>query len=71
MFIGSVSLFIFLVLIRVIIVFAIFLSSTTNMHNQMTEKVLRASVLFFDSNPIGRITTRFAKDLVVLDLMLP
>ena len=71
MFIGVVGVFITLVLLRVIIVFAIFLTSTTNMHNKMTEKVLRASVLFFDSNPIGRITTRFAKDIVVLDIMIP
>jgi len=71
LFIGSVVIFMILVLFRVIIVFAIFLSSTTNMHNEMTKKVLRASVLFFDSNPIGRITTRFSKDVVVLDLMVP
>lgn len=36
MFIGSVIVFMILVLARVIIVFAIFLSSTTNMHNKMT-----------------------------------
>lgn len=33
--------------------------------------MLRSGVLFFDSNPIGRITTRFSKDVVVLDLMVP
>ena len=26
---------------------------------------------FFDSNPIGRIQTRLAKDIAVLDLVLP
>jgi len=68
---ASVGIFMVFVIARVFIVFAIFLLSTTNMHNAMTNKVLRASVLFFDSNPIGRITTRFAKDVVVLDLMVP
>lgn len=43
------------------------LSATTNMHNKMTEKVLRANILFFDSNPIGRVTTRFSRDMTILD----
>jgi ATP-binding cassette subfamily C (CFTR/MRP) protein 4 len=33
--------------------------------------VLRANILFFDSNPIGRIVTRFSKDIVVLDFIVP
>ena len=41
------------------------------MHNCMVEKVIRAKILFFDSNPIGRIYTRFSKDVNVLDLVLP
>lgn len=41
------------------------------MHNKMAEKVLRADILFFDSNPIGRITTRFSKDMTIIDIMLP
>lgn len=43
-------------------------NAITNMHNTMTEKVLRSSILFFDSNPIGRIITRFSKDMTMLDL---
>jgi ABC-type multidrug transport system fused ATPase/permease subunit len=37
------------------------------MHNKMAESVLRAPIEFFDSNPIGRILTRFSKDVTVLD----
>ena len=44
---------------------------TTNMYHKMCEKVLRANILFFDSNPIGRILTRFSKDMAVLDLIVP
>ena len=33
--------------------------------------MLRADILFFDSNPIGRILTRFSKDMTVLDLICP
>lgn len=52
-------------------IFSIFLRTTTNMHRAMTEKVLRANILFFDSNPIGRILTRFSKDMAVMDLICP
>ena len=41
------------------------------MNRSMTEKVLHASIQFFDSNPIGRIVTRFSKDLAVFDLIIP
>ena len=43
----------------------------TNMHKSMTEKVIRAKIIFFDSNPVGRILTRFSKDLSVIDLIIP
>jgi ABC-type multidrug transport system fused ATPase/permease subunit len=43
------------------------LLSSTNLLKKMTEKVIRAKILFFDSNPIGRILTRFSKDMVILD----
>lgn len=47
------------------------LKSATNMHNMMAEKVLRANIVFFDSNPIGRITTRFSRDMTILDMGIP
>jgi len=37
----------------------------------MTEKVLRAKILFFDSNPIGRIIAKFSKDIAVFDMVIP
>jgi ABC-type multidrug transport system fused ATPase/permease subunit len=33
--------------------------------------LLRAKITFFDSNPIGRIVTRFTKDFAVLDMSMP
>jgi len=56
---------------RALIVFKIVLGGATGMHNKMTEVVLRANVLFFDSHPIGRILTRFSKDMIVLDQLIP
>ena len=41
------------------------------MHYQMVTKVLRASILFFDSNPVGRVLTRFSKDMAILDSLMP
>jgi len=66
-----VAVFIVLTMIRSIVIFHLILSSATNLHNEMTRKVLRANILFFDSNPIGRIVTRFSKDLIVFDLVVP
>jgi len=41
------------------------------MHAKMTEAILRTNVVFFDSNPIGRIINRFAKDMAVFDQVMP
>ena len=66
MFAGSIGAYIVLCILRAAIVFWIVHSSVSNMHSVMSEKILRAKILFFDSNPIGRIVTRFAKDVAVL-----
>jgi len=68
---GVILLFGLSCIIRETTIFSIFLRTTTNMHKAMTEKVLRSNILFFDSNPIGRILTRFSKDMAVLDLICP
>lgn len=41
------------------------------MHYAMARQIVRAKIVFFDSNPIGRILTRFSKDMAVLDLIVP
>jgi ATP-binding cassette, subfamily C (CFTR/MRP), member 4 len=57
--------------IRAIVIFKIILRSGTNMHTKMTESILRTNIVFFDSNPIGRIINRFAKDMGIFDLVMP
>ena len=47
------------------------LKAAVGLHNAMLAAVLRAPVLFFDSNPIGRILNRFSKDMGFVDDMLP
>ena len=55
---------------RQICIAYVVLGSSTNMHNKMAERVLRAKILFFDSNPIGRILTHFSKDMVSIDFVI-
>ena len=57
--------------VRTRITFDLILASTSNLHDRMTQTLLRATILFFDSNPIGRILTRFAKDMTMCDLTMP
>ena len=37
------------------------------LHHKLADKILHAPVLFFDSNPIGRVLTSFTKDISVVD----
>uniref|UniRef100_A0A8C3W6N7 Multidrug resistance-associated protein 4 n=1 Tax=Catagonus wagneri TaxID=51154 RepID=A0A8C3W6N7_9CETA len=56
---------------RSLLVFYVLVSSSQSLHNKMFESILRAPVLFFDRNPIGRILNRFSKDIGHMDDLLP
>ena len=58
-------------LLREVLIFYIFISSASNIHKEMAKRIIHARVVFFDSNPIGLILTRFSKDMAVLDLIVP
>ena len=47
------------------------LKASENLHDQMTKAVMKAPVLFFDTNPVGRILNRFSKDIGCMDDLLP
>lgn len=47
------------------------LYASKKMHNKMLQSILRAPVSFFDTTPIGRIISRFSRDVNVLDEILP
>ena len=66
-----ITAFIILTGLRSLYVYQITLKSTTKLHDAITKRVLRANILFFDSNPIGRIVTRFSKDVITFDLIVP
>lgn len=44
---------------RSLLVFYVLVNSSQALHNKMFESILRAPVLFFDRNPIGKSDTRF------------
>ena len=52
-------------------VFYATLRSSEKLHDKMSTAVIRAPVLFFDTNPSGRITNRFSKDIGCMDDLLP
>ena len=51
--------------------YVVSLRCSENIHDKMVLSVLQAPVLFFDSNPVGRIMNRFSKDVGCLDELLP
>lgn len=47
------------------------LKASENLHNKMTYAVIKAPVLFFDTNPVGRVLNRFSRDIGNMDDQLP
>jgi ABC-type multidrug transport system fused ATPase/permease subunit len=47
------------------------LIASQHLHNNMLRCIVRAPLQFFDSNPVGRIINRFAKDIGFADDNLP
>ncbi|OXA43509.1 multidrug resistance-associated protein 1 [Folsomia candida] len=45
--------------------------SAAGLHLKMLKRILQAPMHFFDTTPIGRIVNRFAKDVDILDSILP
>ncbi|XP_055398779.1 ATP-binding cassette sub-family C member 4-like [Bubalus kerabau] len=56
---------------RSLLIFYVLVNSSQTLHNKMLESILRAPVLFFNRNPIGRILNRFSKDIGQMDDLLP
>ncbi|XP_022794856.1 multidrug resistance-associated protein 4-like [Stylophora pistillata] len=47
------------------------LKCAERLHDKMVVAILQAPVLFFDSNPVGRILNRFSNDIGCVDELLP
>ena len=48
----------------------LFLKCAERLHDKMVVAILQAPVLFFDSNPVGRILNRFSNDNGCVDEFL-
>ena len=68
---GLVAASFILGIIRAYIFFLVCLRSSERLHDKMVVALLKAPVLFFDSNPVGRILNRFSKDVGCMDELLP
>ncbi|RZB39259.1 ABC tran domain containing protein, partial [Asbolus verrucosus] len=47
------------------------MNASTNLHNEMLAKVIRATVTFFHNHSSGRILNRFSKDIGIVDEVIP
>lgn len=70
-FVWTILAYIICMFFRALILQLLLLQANTNMHNEMTRKILRATILFFDSNPSGRVSVRFSRDVMILDVPIP
>lgn len=58
-------------IVRAIVFFAICFYSSSNSFHQMLKSVFSSPMVFFQSNPHGRIMNRFSKDINLMDETLP
>lgn len=66
-FAGIIVVYSVLQVTRALVMFQVQLGSITEILRRMTKHVLRAKMIFFDSNPLGRIMTRFTKETAIFD----
>ena len=60
-----------LLIIRSAAVMNALITSSMNLHNFMLSAVVKAPVLFFDTNPVGRVLNRFSRDINIMEELLP
>ena len=70
-YVSCVAAAVLLTTLRAYAFFLVVLKSSENLQNDMVIAILKAPVLFFDSNPIGRILNRLSKDIGCMDEVLP
>ncbi|XP_031343813.1 probable multidrug resistance-associated protein lethal(2)03659 isoform X2 [Photinus pyralis] len=56
---------------QAIFFYAFFMRASVNLHNSIFEKIIRATMSFFNANPTGVILNRFSDDLGEVDEYIP
>ncbi|GFN81907.1 multidrug resistance-associated protein 4 [Plakobranchus ocellatus] len=56
---------------RALLFFRCAVKAGEHLHNMMFARILRTHISFFDTNPVGRVLNRFAKDVGQVDDLLP
>ena len=56
---------------RSLLIFYILVNSSQALHKKMLESILRAPVLFFHRNPIGKSDMKFLNEYVLLTQLVP
>ncbi|XP_071953210.1 ATP-binding cassette sub-family C member 4-like [Antedon mediterranea] len=70
-FLGLTASLFVMSFLRSFLTFSFAITSSENLHNKMFNAVVHAPMRFFDANPTGRILNRFAKDIGLMDELLP
>ncbi|XP_065882473.1 ATP-binding cassette sub-family C member 4-like isoform X2 [Dysidea avara] len=68
---GLVGMSSLLITLRAILCFLLCFAAARSLHSKMFRSILQAPVLFFDTNPVGRVLNRFSKDIGFMDALLP
>jgi ATP-binding cassette subfamily C (CFTR/MRP) protein 4 len=68
---GLAVLVLLLSLVRAFCALEFAVLASKRLHDKMAEAVLRAKIVFFDTNPLGRILNRFSADVGIADDLLP
>ena len=54
---GIVAFAVFAVTMRAVLCYLVILAASRNLHSKMLTAILRAPILFFDTNPVGKCFT--------------
>ncbi|XP_025017235.1 multidrug resistance-associated protein 4-like isoform X2 [Tetranychus urticae] len=50
--------------------YRISLKSSETLHNRIFSRLLKARLVFFETNPVGRILNRFTRDMGIIDIII-
>ncbi|KAL3941127.1 MAG: hypothetical protein SGBAC_004466 [Bacillariaceae sp.] len=68
---GMTAAVVLLSITRAQMTFHLLIGASKRIHDQMLNSVLRSKIVFFDTNPLGRILNRFSADVGISDETLP